>query len=35
MNQRIRDVMQTPVGAIHVIVDDKNSGLLRLTLVAG
>ncbi len=34
MKQRIHDVMQTPDGAIHIIIDDKNSGLLRLTLAA-
>ena len=31
MGRRIRDVTQTPDGAILVIVDDKNGDLLRLT----
>jgi glucose/arabinose dehydrogenase len=30
MKRRIRDVIQTPDGAILVIVDDKNGDLLRL-----
>jgi aldose sugar dehydrogenase len=31
MKRRIRDVIQAPDGAILVIVDDRNGGLLRLT----
>jgi glucose/arabinose dehydrogenase len=31
MSRRIRDVIQTPDGAILLIVDDKNGDLLRLT----
>ena len=34
MKRRIRDVIQTPDGAILLIVDDKNGDLLRLTPAA-
>jgi glucose/arabinose dehydrogenase len=34
MQQRVRDVVQAPDGAILVIVDDQNGDLLRLTPAA-
>ncbi len=35
MRRRIRDVIQTPDGAILVIVDDRKGDLLRLTPAGG
>jgi glucose/arabinose dehydrogenase len=35
MKRRIRDIIQTPDGALLVIVDDRNGDLLRLTPAAG
>jgi glucose/arabinose dehydrogenase len=33
LGARIRDVEQTPDGAIHVLTDRKNGGVLRLSPV--